>query len=93
MTTIDASTFFVLLLASALAGALLGVAPTWRRLMGGADLPVRKLLLRRGQSPTIAEEMRCALCPVRPQCARRVAAGAAPPLENCPNAALFSAPG
>lgn len=90
--TIDAPTVFVLLLASALAGALLGVAPAWRRLMGGdATLPVRRLLLRRGESPTLGQEMRCALCPVRRECARRVAAGGAP-LENCPNAALFSSP-
>lgn len=94
MTSIDGSAVFVLFLASALAGALFGVAAPWRRMMGGnPSPPVRRLLMRRGESSTATEELRCALCPFRASCARRVAAGAATPVADCPNARLFSRTG
>ena len=83
--TVDTSTVIVLMLASALVGALLGVLPAWRRLVsGGEDPPIRKLLGRRGQSPSFDAVVRCALCAGRQECAKR-----ATPLEDCPNAALF----
>lgn len=82
---IDAATVFALLLASALAGALLGVVPTWRRTLGGGgDLPIRRMLAARGESPTLEAELRCALCAGRLICLKRKS-----PLPDCPNAALF----
>lgn len=88
MMFVDASTVMVLLLAASLAGAIAGVLPAWRRIMGG-DLPVRKLRLRHGQGSTRAEEMRCALCPVLAQCTRRLASGETEPMDNCPNRAFL----
>ncbi|HEX6265819.1 MAG TPA: hypothetical protein VFZ81_02860 [Burkholderiales bacterium] len=82
---IDTSTVIVLMLASALAGALLGVLPEWRRLMSG-ELPIRKHLQRQGGHPSFEAELRCALCAGRKACARR-----ATPLPDCPNAVLFRA--
>jgi hypothetical protein len=79
----DASTVIVLMLAAALAGALLGVLPEWRRLMSGA-LPIHKHLRRTGASAPFEAELRCALCAGRQECAQR-----ATPLADCPNAALF----
>lgn len=77
----DLSTVIVLMLAAALAGALLGVLPEWRRLTGGG-LPIHRHL---GTDDLPLEaELRCALCSGRERCARRAA-----PLEDCPNAALF----
>ena len=78
----DASTVVVLMVAAALAGALLGVLPEWRRMMNGG-LPIHKHL-RRGASVPLEAELRCALCAGRQECARRAA-----PLPDCPNAALF----
>jgi hypothetical protein len=78
----DASTVIVLMLAAALAGALLGVLPEWRRLMNGG-LPIHKHL-RRGASAPFEAELRCALCAGRQECAQQAA-----PLADCPNAALF----
>jgi hypothetical protein len=85
MIAFDGPTIFALLLASALAGALLGIAPTWRRTLGGGgDLPIRRMLAARGESATLEAEVRCALCSGRRACLRRKA-----PLPDCPNAALF----
>ena len=81
MSGLDAATVFVLLLAAALAGALVGVLPEWRRLMSG-DLPIRRHL---AAEASFDARLRCALCAGRAACARRAA-----PLPECPNAALFS---
>jgi hypothetical protein len=80
--TFDAPAVIVLMLAAALAGALLGVLPEWRRMMNGG-LPIHKHL-RRAASVPLEAELRCALCAGRQECARRAA-----PLPDCPNAALF----
>jgi hypothetical protein len=79
--TFDLSTVIVLMLAAALAGALLGVLPEWRRLMGGG-LPIHRHL--GVERLPFEAELRCALCSGRERCARRAA-----PLADCPNAALF----
>lgn len=81
--TFDASTVIVLMLAAALAGALLGLLPEWRRMMNGG-LPIHRHLRRAGASAAFEAELRCALCAGRQECARRAA-----PLPDCPNAALF----
>ena len=81
--TIDISTVIVLILAAALAGALVGVLPEWRRLMSG-DLPIRKHLHPGHESPAFEATLRCALCAGRQACAKRSA-----PLPDCPNGALF----
>lgn len=83
MVTVDIPTFFVLMLASALAGALIAVLPEWRRLMGGG-LPIHKHLRGRGVTPPLEAELRCAVCAQRQSCAQRDA-----PLADCPNAELF----
>jgi hypothetical protein len=83
MLTMDVSTFFVLMLGSALAGALVAVLPEWRRLVNGG-LPIHRHLQGSGVAPSVEAELRCALCAGREACARR-----AVPLEDCPNAALF----
>jgi hypothetical protein len=85
MTALDGSTVFALLLASALGGALLGIAPVWRRTLGGGgELPIRRMLAARGEAATLEAELRCALCSGRRTCLKR-----ASPLPDCPNAALF----
>jgi hypothetical protein len=85
MIALDGATVFALLLASALAGALLGIAPVWRRTLGGGgDLPIRRMLAARGEAATLEAELRCALCSGRRTCLKRRA-----PLPDCPNATLF----
>lgn len=96
MITIDASAFVALLLAAALGGALVGVLPAWRRLMGGAaDLPIWGFLRRRGIGlgaiPVLQAELRCEVCDAKEQCRRLFAEGAGVPAQ-CPNAELFAAP-
>lgn len=96
MITIDASAFVALLLAAALGGALVGVLPAWRRLMGGAtDLPVWGFLRRRGIGlgtiPVLQAELRCEVCDAKVQCRRLLAQGESVPAD-CPNAELFAAP-
>ena len=98
MITIDTSTFIALLLAAAIAGALLGILPAWRRLMtGGRDLPVWGFLRRRGAGvegrAALQAEMRCEMCDSKAQCRLLLANGADAPVTGCPNAKLFAAPG
>jgi hypothetical protein len=81
--TIDATTAFVLMLAAALGGALLGVLPEWRRLMSGR-LPIRRHLRRFAGPLPLEAELRCALCAGRRLCGTLPA-----PLAGCANAALF----
>ncbi len=101
MISLDASALFALIFAAVLAGLLLGVLPPWRRLMsGGAELPIWKFLLNQGIRRADAEEeigqralrqaeLRCFVCNARRECVRRLAAGAATPARDCPNAGLF----
>ena len=93
MSTLDASAFFALILATVLAALLVGVLPPWRRMMNGRNLPVWSFLRRRGLEAGLGEgaslqaELRCALCAGRPQCARQLAIGdGSEPPEHCPNA-------
>ena len=87
MIALETGGFVLMLLASALVGALIVVVPAWRRLRADKqDLPVWRFLRQRGvvleRRAALDAELRCALCAGRRQCARRDA-----PLEDCPNAA------
>lgn len=90
----DLGTFMVLMLAAALAALLIGILPTWRRMMsGGHRLPVQAFLRRQGARvdgrAALHAEMRCALCGARAECKRRLAAGANAPIAGCPNSELI----
>ena len=95
MISIDAGTVTVLMLASALAGLLVGILPAWRRLMSdGQRLPVWAFLRRRGSAGVEARavaqaEVRCTLCGAKAQCEQLLAAGADSPVPECPNLELL----
>jgi hypothetical protein len=94
MISLDAGTVTVLMLASALAGLLVGILPAWRRLMsGGQRLPVWAFLRRRGFGvdgrAAVRAETRCALCGAKAQCEQLLAAGADSPVPECPNLKLL----
>jgi hypothetical protein len=78
----DASSIFAVLLGTVLLGALAGVLPHWRAVVGSrADLPIRRFL----SEPTFEAEVRCAMCAHRKACAKRSS-----PHPDCPNARLLS---
>jgi len=92
--TVETGTFILILLASALIGALIAVLPAWRNLMAArAGLPVWAFLRRGGAvlegDDALQAEMRCAMCGSRAQCARLLAAGEQQPVAGCPNSELF----
>jgi len=92
--TVETGTFILILLASALIGALIAVLPAWRSLMAAsAGLPVWAFLRRGGAvlegGDALQAEMRCAMCGSRAQCARLLAAGEQQPVAGCPNSELF----
>jgi len=92
--TVETGTFILILLASALIGALIAVLPAWRSLMAArAGLPVWAFLRRGGAvlegDDALQAEMRCAMCGSRAQCARLLAAGEQQPVAGCPNSELF----
>jgi hypothetical protein len=94
MITIDTSTFIVLILAAALGGALVGVLPAWRRVVGGGQgLPVWGFLRRRGtrleRAAALAVEIRCEMCDSKARCGLLLAAGERTPGAPCPNLELF----
>jgi len=91
---LDGATLAVLLLAVALAAAMLGILPAWRRVWSeNARLPVRRFLHRRGtqlvRREALEAELRCGLCASKATCNRLLAAGAKAPLAGCPNARLL----
>ena len=92
MVTLQASTFWVLLLGVVLGAALMAVLPAWRRL-AGHRLPVWRFLGRRGvdleRPAALQAEIRCALCASQAKCQHLLAAGAEALPASCPNAALF----
>ena len=97
MITLDTGTFFVLLVASAAAGALVAVLPSWRHLMdGGASLPVWGFLRRRRDPlpqghAALQAQVRCEMCASQSQCRGILADGGRTPVAGCPNEALFQA--
>lgn len=82
--SLDLSTVAVLLGTAALIGVLAGVLAPWRRLVEGADLPVRRFAPQLLGPVALEGALRCALCAERARCAQR----AAPPAD-CPNVGLF----
>jgi hypothetical protein len=105
MIVLDYSTLFVLIIACVLSGLMLGLLPTWRRMMTeGGELPIWHFLPRNGIRRAEAEkrlgprgilhaELRCTLCGVKSQCLQRLAEGEDTPVAQCPNAELFERPG
>lgn len=101
MAPLDHSTFGLLLLAGAIVGALLAVLPAWRELAsGGATLPIWRFLRSHGVGRADMEEivgerglrqaeLCCSACGSRQECVRRLGAGAAVPVRDCPNVKLF----
>jgi len=92
--TVETGTFILILLASALIGALIAVLPAWRSLMAArAGLPVWAFLRRGGAvlegDDALQAEIRCGMCGSRAQCARLLAAGEQQPVAGCPNSELF----
>ena len=91
---LDGATLAVLLLAVALAAAMLGILPAWRRVWSeNARLPVRRFLRMRDtqlvRREALEAELRCGLCASKAACNRLLAAGAKAPLAGCPNARLL----
>jgi len=90
MISVDAGTVAVLMLASVLAGLLIGILPAWRGMKsGGQRLPVWAFLRHKGAvvegRAAVLAEMRCVLCGTKVQCQRLLAAGADSPVPECPN--------
>jgi len=91
---LETGTFILILLASALVGALIAVLPAWRSLMAARpELPVWGFLRRRGvtleRGAALHAEMRCGICGSRAQCMRLLAAGDHQPVPGCLNSELF----
>lgn len=94
MISLETGTFILILLASALLGALIAVLPAWRSLMAiRAELPVWAFLRRGGAvlegGDALQAELRCGMCGARAQCARLLAAGEQQPVAGCLNSELF----
>lgn len=90
----DFGTVAVLILAAALAGLLLGLLPSWRRMMNGDHtLPMWVFLRRRHAGvdgrAALQAEMRCALCGQKAECERQLATGADSPIPGCLNSKLL----
>jgi hypothetical protein len=91
---LETGTFILILLASALVGALIAVLPAWRSLMAARpELPVWGFLRRRGvtleRAAALHAEMRCGVCGSRAQCMRLLAARDDQPVPGCLNSELF----
>ena len=94
MIALETGTFVLILLASAMVGALIAVLPAWRSLMAARpELPVWGFLRRRGatleRGAALHAELRCGVCGARAQCAQLLASGESQPVPGCFNAELF----
>ena len=101
MPTFDVATIVLLMVGSAILGALVAILPDWRRVMvGGRNVPLWKFLARYGLNRGDLEaslgtraaadaELRCAVCGARAECVERLAADRGP-VAHCPNMALLS---
>lgn len=95
MISLETGTFILILLSSALLGALIAVLPAWRSLMAASpELPVWGFLRRRGvtleRGAALHAEIRCGMCGSRVQCARLLAAGEHQPVAGCYNSELVT---
>lgn len=102
MTQVDSVTLTVLVVALGALVVLGGVLVDWRGVMksdrtlaiwgflGRQGLSRETVAARVGQRALRIAEMRCATCSSQEDCARRLRAGEASPVADCPNVALFA---
>jgi hypothetical protein len=102
MTTLNVAVWFVVLLILAAGLAWVIALPEWRRLRAPQRLELHEffrcqgceeLEAKLGMPATRLAELRCATCAAAEECQHRLAAGAAAPPKDCPNASLFKSAG
>ena len=92
MDMLDSLLVVAALIAAAVLPGWFAAQPQWQRFRTPRALEMWRFAARRGSTGKTqwdmshAAEIRCALCTLAPQCAKRLAAGCDLPEAQCPNA-------